>query len=161
RLLRAPCLVPRTLRLDALQLGHARGCRGLGEPPRQQEVPRVAAGDGDHVPAQPELLDVLEEDDVHLLRDVREQRHLPRALHGSRDLELVPPAGARDAARADLALLRDVAPELGRVLVVDLVHLVAAEVAALAPATGRGRPLPPAWGRARLLARHRLSSKGT
>src|SRR5438874_1537971 len=41
----------------------------------------------------------------------------------------MPPAGAGDPPRADLALLGDVAPELVDVLVVDLLHLLAAEVA--------------------------------
>src|SRR5262249_60082842 len=68
---------------------------------------------------------------------------------------LVAPAGARDAARADLPLLRDVAPELGDVLVVDLVDLVAAEVAALPSARSGGRARAPAA--CRLLLGH-LSS---
>src|SRR6185436_4173810 len=48
-------------------------------------------------------------------------------------------ARARDAAVADLALLRDVAPQLVDVLVIHLRDLVLAEVAALAsPAGGPG-----------------------
>src|SRR5215210_7544143 len=54
------------------------------------------------------------------------------------------PARAGHAAVADLALLRDVAAQLRRVLVVDLVDLVLAEEAGLAPASRRrgARPLP-------------------
>src|SRR3954469_9538345 len=48
-----------------------------------------------------------------------------------------------DAARADLAALRHVPPELVDVLVVDLVDVRLAEEARLAPAgAGRGHPLP-------------------
>src|SRR5262249_48773015 len=49
---------------------------------------------------------------------------------------LVAAAGAADPARADLPLLGDVAPELGDVLVVDLLDLALAEEARLAPAAG-------------------------
>ena len=69
---------------------------------------------------------------IALARDVRQERHLARALHRDRDLALVAPARAGDAAVADLALLGDVAPELVDVLVVDLVDLVLAEEAGLA-----------------------------
>jgi MFS family permease len=62
---------------------------------------------------------------------VGQEGHLSRALHGLRDLHLVAPAGAGDAAGADLALLRDVPPELVHVLVVHLGDLLAAEVAVL------------------------------
>src|SRR5256714_3410187 len=77
--------------------------------------------------------------------DVREERHLARALDGDRDLPLVAAAGAGDAARADLPLLRDVAAELVVVLVVDLFDLVLAEEAALPAgrAPRRRRPLAP------------------
>src|ERR671930_841131 len=71
------------------------------------------------------------------VRDVREERHLAGALHGDGDLPLVAAARAGDAARADLPLLRDVAPELVVVLVVDLLDLVLAEVTALPPARSR------------------------
>src|SRR4029453_963515 len=60
---------------------------------------------------------------------VRQQRHLARALYGDGDLPLVAPAGAGDPAGADFPLLGDEPPELVRVLVVDLVDLVAAELA--------------------------------
>jgi hypothetical protein len=66
RLLGASSLVPRTLRLDALELRDAGGGRSLRQPAREEVVARVPAGDVDDVPAQAELLDVLEEDDVHL-----------------------------------------------------------------------------------------------
>src|SRR6478672_472845 len=78
-----------------------------------------------------------------LLADVREQGELARALHRDRDLALVAPAGAADAPRADLALLRDVAPQLVDVLVVDLVDLGLAEEAGLAaPRPARRGALP-------------------
>src|ERR687891_769586 len=86
-----------------------------------------------------------------LLGDVRQERHLSRALHRRRYLDLMPPAGTGDAARADLSLLGDVPPQLGDVLVVDLGHLVAAEVTALAPAR-RGRRAHPSA--CRLLGGH-------
>src|SRR5437868_5880441 len=70
---------------------------------------------------------------VRALGDVREQRHLTRPLHGGRHLHLVPAARARDAAAADLALLGDVAAQLGDVLVVDLRDLLLAEEAVAAP----------------------------
>src|SRR5215211_3208686 len=67
------------------------------------------------------------------VRHVGQQRHLAGALDRDRHLALVAPARARDAPRADLALLRDVAPQLVVVLVVDFLDLLAAEVAVLAP----------------------------
>jgi hypothetical protein len=63
------------------------------------------------------------------LGDVRQERHLARALDRLRDLNLVSPAGAGDAPAPDLPLLRDVAAELGDVLVVDVRDLVLAEEA--------------------------------
>jgi hypothetical protein len=50
------------------------------------------------------------------------------------ELPLVAGTAARDAARDDLAALGDEAPEPSRVLVVDEVDLVGAELADLAPA---------------------------
>src|SRR3954451_1990796 len=81
-------------------------------------------------------------------RDVGEQGHLPRALDGGRHLHLVPAAGARDPARADLALLRDERPEGRDVLEVDLLHLVAAEAAVAPPrrACGTTRRAAPRGG---------------
>jgi hypothetical protein len=70
--------VLRALRVDPLHLGDTSRRRRLGEPSRQQVVARVPAGDVDDVPAQPELLDVLEEDDLHRLAHVREKGHLAR-----------------------------------------------------------------------------------
>src|SRR5919106_1657266 len=81
-----------------------------------------------------------------LPRDVGQQRHLARPLHRDRDLTLVPAARARDAAVADLALLRDVKPGLGEVLVVDFLDLLLAEVTALPPAARRGPRGSPAGG---------------
>src|SRR5437588_302676 len=78
------------------------------------------------------------------VRDVGQQRHLTCTLDRDRDLALVPPARAGDAPRADLALLRDVAPQLVRVLVVDLGDLLLAEVtAALADRPGCAGTLAP------------------
>ncbi len=64
---------------------------------------------------------------------VRQQRHLSRAFDCNRELSLMPATCPGHPRRADLALLRDVAPELARVLVVDLDDLVLAEQARLAP----------------------------
>src|SRR6266545_3635574 len=76
------------------------------------------------------------------VRDVRQERHLTRALDRDRDLPLMPPARAGDAARPDLSLLRDVAAQLVGVLVVDLLDLLLAEVAATLPDRAGGtRPL--------------------
>src|SRR6266550_2336037 len=61
--------------------------------------------------------------------DVRQERHLARTLHCLRDLHLVATAGSGDAPAPDLPFLRDVAPELRDVLVVDLDDLVLAEEA--------------------------------
>src|SRR5262245_14480285 len=131
RLLEALCLAQRPARVDLLELLHARGGRRLREPAREQEVARIAARDVDDLAAQAELVDVFSEDDLHLssVRDVRKQSHLPRALHGDGHLPLVAAARAGDAARADLALLGDVAAELVEVLPVHLVDLLLAEVA--------------------------------
>src|SRR5436190_19539107 len=71
------------------------------------------------------------------VRNVWEQSKLAGALDGDCELLLVPAAGARDASRADLALLAHRAAERAEVLVVDDVDLVAAELAGLAPAAAR------------------------
>src|SRR5262245_5755218 len=146
RLLEALCLAQRPARVDLLELLHARGGRRLREPAREQEVARIAARDVDDLAAQAELVDVFSEDDLHLssVRDVRKQSHLPRALHGDGDLPLVAAARAGDAARADLALLGDVAAELVEVLPVHLVDLLLAEVAGPAPAGPLHRLAPAA-----------------
>src|SRR5947207_15989876 len=70
---------------------------------------------------------------VGALSDVRQQRHLSRALDRCRHLHLVPAARAGDAAAPDLALLGDVAAQLADVLVVDLRDLLLAEEAVAAP----------------------------
>src|SRR5438034_11725389 len=73
------------------------------------------------------------------LAHVGQQRQLTRALDGTGDLVLMPAAGARDAARADLAAVRDELPQGDDVLVVDELHLVAAVLAGLpAPAAASG-----------------------
>src|SRR5262249_15383206 len=76
---------------------------------------------------------------VRAFRDIRQERHLAGALHGLRDLHLVAPARAGDAPAADLPPLRDVAPELVDVLVVDLGDLLLAEEA-VPPPDLAGRP---------------------
>ena len=65
RLVGRPRLVPRALLLALPELGDLRRSRGLGEPARQQEVPRVAARDVHDLAAEAELVDVVEEDDFH------------------------------------------------------------------------------------------------
>src|SRR3954447_5178504 len=71
------------------------------------------------------------------LGGVGQQGQLAGALDGGRDLVLVPAAGARDAARADLAALGHEAPQARDVLVVDELDLVLAVRAGLAaPAAG-------------------------
>jgi len=64
-LLGAPRFVLRALGVDALQLGDPRRRRVLGELAGEQVVPRVAARDVHDVATQTQLLDVLEEDDLH------------------------------------------------------------------------------------------------
>src|ERR1043165_8825788 len=69
---------------------------------------------------------------VPLVRHVRDKRDLPRALDGDLQLPLVHRAGARDAARQNLAALRHERAQELHVLVVDVVDLVRAELADLA-----------------------------
>src|SRR5438067_1195751 len=88
-------------------------------------------------------------------RDVGQESHLAGALHGCANLDLVAAARTRDAARPDLALLGDERTQGGDVLVVDLLHLVAAE-AAVAPARLRAQRRPAARRRALLSALLRL-----
>src|SRR5215212_6252429 len=84
--------------------------------------------------------------------DVREQRELAGALDGRGDLVLVPAARARDAARADLAAVRDELAQRRDVLVVDELHLVTAVLARLAAAAaGPSLPVTPARRPAALL----------
>src|SRR5690348_11492900 len=64
---------------------------------------------------------------------VGQERHLARPLDRHRHLSLVTPAGPGDPPRPDLALLGHVPPQLVVVLVVDLLDLLLAEVAGLAP----------------------------
>ena len=69
-------------------------------------------------------------------------------LTRGRDLALVAAARAGDAPRADLAALGDEAAQRRGVLVVDLLDLVLAVRAGLAPPASRGRPSCRAGGRA-------------
>jgi hypothetical protein len=65
RLFDGPSLLAGTDLVALLDLGHL-GRRGaLREAPGDEEVARVPVGDADHVAAQAELLDVLDEDDLH------------------------------------------------------------------------------------------------
>src|SRR5664279_601555 len=79
--------------------------------------------------------------------DVWQQSHLARTLDGHGDLDLVAPAGAGDAARADLAFIGHHAAKSRDVLEVDLFDLLFAEVAVaaarLADPTGLRRLLAP------------------
>src|SRR5579884_2637146 len=77
------------------------------------------------------------------LRHIGQQRHLACALHRRRHLHLVPAARAGDAAAADLPLFRDVAPQLGDVLVVDLRDVLLAEEAVTALDLPRRPARPP------------------
>src|SRR6185312_16373217 len=134
RVLEALRLVARALCLSLLELGHAGRRRLLGEPPRPEVVPHIAARNRHDIPAQADLLHVFQEDDVHgLPGDVGEKCHLTRTLDRDRDLLLVAPARSRDAPGTDLALLGYVATQLVVVLVVDLFDLLLAEVTALPP----------------------------
>src|SRR5439155_17988068 len=86
------------------------------------------------------------------LADVRQQRELTRALDRAGDLVLVPAAGARDAAGADLAAVEDELPQSVDVLVVDELDLVAAVLTGLAPPAAASRlAITPARGPAALL----------
>src|SRR4051812_6980399 len=64
-------------------------------------------------------------------RRVGEQRHLAAVLHGHGDVALVLRAVAADPTRADLAAVGDVLAKKAGVLVVDVGHLVLAELADL------------------------------
>src|SRR5688500_18431380 len=64
-------------------------------------------------------------------RGVGQQRHLTAVLDRHGDVALVLPAVAADAGRADLAAVRDVLAQRAGVLVVDVGHLVLAELADL------------------------------
>src|SRR5581483_7139863 len=74
-------LVAGALGVALLQLRDAGGGRLLGEPPRQEVVPRVAARHRDDVAAQADVVDVPEEDDLHqrspLSRSPRSRRLSP------------------------------------------------------------------------------------
>src|SRR5918994_8483 len=69
-----------------------------------------------------------------LVRRVRQQRDLPGPDDGNAESALVLRAGPRDSPRQHLAALRHEAAQQLHVLVVDVVDLVCAELADLAPA---------------------------
>src|SRR3954454_7952113 len=154
--------------------------RGLGQLARDQEVAEVALRDVDDRAALTELLHVLEQNRLGHDRclplavavavtiavtaraalvarlagvaDVGQQRELTRPLDRRGDLVLVPPARSGDAARADLAAIRDELPERVDVLVVDELDLVAAVLAGLAAsAAGTSLAITPARRPAALL----------
>src|SRR6185312_6277658 len=75
------------------------------------------------------------------LVDIRQQRKLTGPLDRTGDLHLVAPARAGDPPRADLALLGDELPQRDNVLVVDLLDLILAVLAGLAPAAAGSAPL--------------------
>src|SRR6478672_7630262 len=72
-----------------------------------------------------------------LLRHIRDERDLPGALDRRLQLALMLGAGAGDAPRQDLAALGHERTDQLDVLVVDVVDLVRAELADLAPAEQR------------------------
>jgi len=77
----------------------------------------------------------------HVVRGVRQHRHEPSPLQRGGQHALVLRAGAALAARIDLAAVADVSTDPADVLVVDLLDLVDAERADLAPgSTETGRP---------------------
>src|SRR5207247_5613606 len=69
---------------------------------------------------------------MFLVRYIRDERDLARALDRRLQLALVHRAGAGDAARQDLAALRHEWADQLDVLVIDVVDLVRAELADLA-----------------------------
>src|SRR3954468_3624701 len=155
---------------------------GLGQLARDQVVAQVALRDVDDLAALAELLHVLGQDGLGHggglavavtiaapaailavvpglagVADVRQQRELARPLHGRGDLVLMPPTGSGDAARTNLAAIRDELPERVDVLVVDELDLVAAVLAGLAaPAAGTALAISPARRPAALLCHVRI-----
>ena len=109
------------------------------------------AGNLDDVAFAALVLEFFEENDFHVLHletpliavaattaavahcgdRVRHEGHGAGALHGVRDVALVLHASARHAARLDLAAVGDVLAKQLRVFVVDVIHLVLAELAVL------------------------------
>jgi hypothetical protein len=67
------------------------------------------------------------------LRHVWQQRELASTLHGASNLALVAAARAGDPARANLAAIGNEPPQSGNILVVNLLDLVTAVRARLAP----------------------------
>src|SRR5207249_8088585 len=65
--------------------------------------------------------------------DVRQQRDLAGVLDRRGDVALVAGAGARHAPRSDLAAIRDVLPQDGEILEVDVLDPLLAEVTDLLP----------------------------
>src|SRR5438132_9137956 len=74
---------------------------------------------------------------AHVLRGVREERHVTRALERRGEHPLVLRARAALAARVDLAAVADVAADAADLLEVDLLDLVHAERADLAARASR------------------------
>jgi len=65
RVLDAPRLVAGALGIALLELGDLRRRRHLGQPARQEEIPRVPARDVHDLATQADLVDVLGQDDLH------------------------------------------------------------------------------------------------
>src|SRR5882672_9503841 len=108
---------------------------------RQQEVAGVTGLHLHHVAHLTELGHALQQDDVHrhdcVLRlgdEVGQERQETRALDRLGEFALLLGRHRRDAARHDLAALRDEALQKAHVLVVDLGRIGAGERAALAAA---------------------------
>src|SRR5216683_2898342 len=108
---------------------------------RQQEVAGVTGLHLHHVAQLTELGHALQQDDVHrhdcVLRlgdEVGQERQETRALDRLGEFALLLGRHRRDAARHDLAALRDEALQKAHVLVVDLRRIGAGERAALAAA---------------------------
>jgi len=91
------------------------------------------------------------------LGHVRQQSQLTRTLHSARHLALVPTARARDPAGPDLPAVGDEPPQCRDVLVVNLLDMIAAVRARLAPTRSRAAlPVAPA-NRPSTLLRHLAS----
>src|SRR4051794_18936560 len=102
-----------------------------------EEVPAVAVTNLDDVAGGSEPADFLGQDELHSSVSsarrgrVRQQSHLASVLDRDGDVALVLDTVARDPARPDLAAVGDELAQQGGVLVVDVGHLVLAELADL------------------------------
>jgi hypothetical protein len=130
------------LRLDAFAVALEHLAVRLVGPKRlavgKEEVTGKAVLDLDHVADGAELLDPFEQNDIHcsrsLFHDVGEKAEVAGALDRGGQLALLLAGDGGDAARDDLAPLRDEALKQAHVLVVDAGSVLAREGAALAAA---------------------------